>query len=212
MKIQMLNGVSDLYLQPNGVYGMGCPSRSCSHLALGAVSNYETITVGGKTYTANQLLDKTVIAGKDTKLYSNASGSGTVVGIVKAGQPIGKVFSYLRPDQADGRSWLMFETSTYNKFYFVPNEAASSTGLQEQGTKTVDQEVKEEEERLQKENDPLLYYLKKIAVPAVLILGGIVLASTVGKETVRGLFNKKSSPAPSPAPALSGPKRKRKKS
>ena len=130
--------------------GLGCAScgNTCGGARpLGDVVNYDIIKIGGKDYTTNQLLDKTVIAARDTKTYSNAKGINQV-GLVKAGQPIGKVFSYIKASSpaSDGRAWLMFETS-YNKYIYVPDESVSGTGLKEQGTKTVDQEVKEEELR-----------------------------------------------------------------
>lgn len=173
--------------------GLGCMQcgGSCS---LGAVADYDQITIGGKTYTVNQIIDKTVVAGKDVTLYSNPSGKGSVVGTVKSGQPIGIVYSYIKPSNAtsDGRSWLMFET-TYNKFFYVPNEAVSGTGLKEQGTKTVVQEIKEEEaERLRKE-DPAGYYLKKYALPALLIIGLIVIVGGIAKEGTKAYIEKKSS-------------------
>ena len=168
--------------------GLGCHCTPAHQVnGLGATTDYDKITVGGKTYTANQLVDKTVIAAKDTKLYSNSSGTGAVVGVVKAGQPIGVVYSYIKPNQgsSDGRSWLMFESSTYNKFYYVPNEAASSSGLKEQGTKTLDQEVKEEEEKKEKDENPVGFYLKKYGLPALLIIGGIVIVGGIAKEAVK---------------------------
>jgi hypothetical protein len=225
LPIQMLNGINgmqDLHLQPDGTYGIGCADcgGACTEqnigirglLGFGAVSDYDKITVGGNTYTANQLLDKTVIAAKDTKVYSNASGKGTLVATIKAGQPIGKVYSYLKPDSknTDGRGWLMFE-GAYNKPYYAPNEAVSSTGLKDQGTLTVTQELKKEEDAKLKDDSPFEYYLKKYGLTALLVVGGIVVVSGVAKEFIKGSFTKKESspePKPEPKPALSGPVRK----
>lgn len=170
----------------------GCGCAKCD---LGAVADYDQITVGGKKYTVNQIIDKSVVASKETKLYSNASGTGTVVGTVKAGQPIGIVYSYIKPNQAssDGRSWLMFE-STYNKFFYVPNEVVSGSGLKEQGIKTVTEEIKAEELAKERQADPFAYYIKKFGVPALLIVGAIIILNGVAKESVKGLINKKVSP------------------
>lgn len=190
-------------------YGLGCDCQANAIAqqkfnvlnGFGAVSDYDQIKIGGKTYTVNQIIDKTIIAATDTKLYSGARSTATVVGTVKAGQPIGKVFSYLRPDQADGRSWLMFETS-YNKYFFVPNEVASGSGLKDQGTLTLEEERKREEELRQKQNDPVGYYLKKYGLPVLLIGGGIYLAATYGKAFIQGKLSQ-------PKPALAGTKRKK---
>ena len=98
-------------------------------------------------------------------------------------------------------------------FYFAPDESISASNLKDQGVKTVKQEVKEEEKaekaRQEKEDSPIFYYVKKLALPGILITGAIIIASTIGRETIRGLFAKKSAPAPTPA--LEGPKQKRKR-
>lgn len=172
----------------NLLNGFGCPS--CGETCLGAVTDYDQIAIGGKLYTVNQIIDKTVIASRETKAYSNNKGAGTVLTTIKAGQPIGKVYSYARPEQADGRSWLMFE-STGGKFYWVPNEAVAGTGLKEQGTKTVVEEVKEEQDKKEREDDPIGYYIKKFGFTAILIIGGIIIANGVAKESVKGIINKK---------------------
>lgn len=164
--------------------GCGCGDCNGSH-GMGAVSDYDQIKIGGKTYTVNQIIDKNIVASVDTKLYSGPRSTATIVGTVKAGQPIGIVYSYLRPEQADGRSWLMFETS-YNKFFYVPNEVASGTGLKDQGTLTVSEEIKKEQEKLEKENNPVGFYLKKYGLPVLLIGGGIYLAATYGKAFIQG--------------------------
>lgn len=168
--------------------GFGC--NECAGSCLGAVSDYDQITIGGKIYTVNQIIGKTVVASRETKAYSNNKGAGAVVATIKAGQPIGIVYSYARPEQADGRSWLMFESNT-GKIYWVPNEAVGATGLKEQGTKTVTEEIKEEQEAKQRAEDPLGYYLKKYGLPALLILGAIIVINGAAREGVKAVVNKK---------------------
>jgi hypothetical protein len=163
--------------------GLGCGCQQ-----LGAVIDYDQIKIGGKTYTVNQIIGKTLIASVDTKVYSGTKGTPAVVGTVKTGQPLGIVWSYLRPEQTDGRSWLMFESSyvpgTAAKVYYAPNEAASGTGLKEQGALTVKDEIKKEQEEALRRNDPVGYYLKKYGLPVLLIGGGIYLAATYGKAFI----------------------------
>ncbi|WKZ60801.1 MAG: hypothetical protein QY309_04805 [Cyclobacteriaceae bacterium] len=169
----------------SGFSGLGCDCQQ-----LGSVLAYDQIKIGGKTYSVNQIIGKTITASVDTKLYSGPRGTPSVVGTVKAGQPIGIVYSYLRPEQADGRSWLMFESSytpgTAPKVYYVPNEAASGSGLKDQGAITVAQEVKKEQEEEARRTDPVGYYLKKYGLPVLLIGGGIYLAATYGKSFIQG--------------------------
>jgi hypothetical protein len=177
----------------------------------GAVANYDVIRIGGVNYSANQILDKTIIAKTDTKLYSNTSGKGSVVGVVKAGQPIGKVYSYLKPSNSstDGRGWLMFDSSTYLKSYYVPDEAVSTTGLKDQGTLTLSEEVKAEQDAKLKQDSPMEYYIKKYGTKAVLIIGGIIVAVSLGKELIKDSVTRR--PAPAPATALTGPSKRKTK-
>lgn len=172
----------------NMLNGLGCDT--CGGTCLGAVTDYDQITIGGKVYTVNQIIGKTVTAGKETKVYSHNKGGGTVLATIKSGQPIGIVYSYARPEQADGRSWLMFESNT-GKIYWVPNEAVAATGLKEQGTKTVVEEIKEEQDKKQREEDPISYYVKKFGIPAILIIGAIIIVNGAAKETVKGVISKK---------------------
>jgi hypothetical protein len=183
---------------------IGLGSINCiKHNSLGAVADYDRITIGGSVYTVNQIIDKVITANSDLTAYS--SPGGTVLFKIAKGQPIGKVYSYIRPDQAkDGRAWLMFE-KTYNNFYYVPADNTSSSALSEQGALTVAEELAAEKERKEKENEPVTYYFKKLVVPVLVGGGVVVLASSIGKEYVKGKLSQ-----PKKEPALSGHKRKKK--
>lgn len=149
---------------------------------LSGIFGFDTITIGGKQYSANQVIDKSITASRDTDLYSRPGGN--VVGKVKAGNVIGKVYSYILPSRAaDGRGWLQFET-TYNNFFFVPDEATSPKLLTTQGSKTLEQEQKEKEAAEAKAKDPITYYAKKLIVPALLIVGGIYMLTQFGKTAI----------------------------
>lgn len=169
-------------MDPFALNGLGCDCHKPVLMGLGNVTDYDQIKIGGTTYSVNQIIGKTLIAKVDTKLYSGTRGTPSVVGTVKAGQPIGIVYSYLRPDQADGRSWLMFDSN--GRFYFVPNEAASGTGLKDQGALTLKDEIKKEQEEEERRNDPFGYYLKKYGIPALLLGGGIYAVVQLGKTVI----------------------------
>lgn len=175
--------------------GLGCPDCGGTCKPLGSVIDYDVIRIGGGNYTANQIVDKTIVANRETKLYSNASGKGTVVGVVKIGQPIGKVYSYLKPSNksTDGRGWLMFESS-YNKAFYVPNENVANTGLKEQGTLTLTEEKKVEDDAKLKDESPMEYYIKKYALKGVLIIGAIIIVGGLVKESAGKLIDKKVKP------------------
>lgn len=172
--------------------GFGCAEcgGTCAS-SLGAVNDYDVIRIGGSNYTVNQILDKTIIANKQTKLYSSANKNSTVKGTVQAGKPIGKVYSYLKPSQtADGNSWLMFEDG-YLNYFFVPNENVTSDGLKEQGTLTLKEELAKEEEQKKKESSPIEYYIEKYAFKALLIGGAIYLGGVLLQTGVKSALTRK---------------------
>lgn len=148
---------------------------------LGAVSDYDIITIGGNQFSVNQIIDKTLIAQGDVKVYTGAYDNAPVKYITKAGNPLGKVYSYLNPNPNIGNgiarsdSWLELQTGT-NTFVFVRNESSlNTTALIDQGSLTVSQEVKQEQDAATKDADPIAYYFKKLAMP-VLIGGGLIYA------------------------------------
>jgi hypothetical protein len=165
---------------------------STKSLTLGAVADYDIIVISGKQYTANQLVDKNIIAAKDVTVYPSLfkdDGKFTI----KAGQSIGRVISYLLATSSSnptGKIALMFETAYGKYFWLKDDRAISQQALKDQGTKTVDQEVKEEVQKAEKDNDPVGYYLKKFGLPALLIGGSIYLAATFGKEFISGKLKK----------------------
>jgi len=117
----------------NGTAGLGCNCTSPSPageglgVRLGAVADYDIITIGGQKYSANQIVDKQIIATRDVTLYPflfKDDGKFTV----KAGQAIGTVFSYLLPSAASnptGKVVLQFERG-YNNFYWLKDDNAVS--------------------------------------------------------------------------------------
>jgi hypothetical protein len=195
LPIQMLNGL-----------GCDCQNKPMA-MGFGAVSDYDVIRIGGVDYSANQIVDKIITASKDVTVYRslyNDTGKFNV----KAGQPIGKVFSYLRADNAanpTGKIVLIFESAYNQDFYLKDDGAVSQSALKDQGTLNVKQETQLEQDAQKKEDDPVGYYLKKYGVPALLIIGGIVIVGGVAKTAVGAAISRRS------APALSGPKKRRSK-
>ena len=150
---------------------------------IGAVANYDIITIGGKRYSVNQVIDKVLIAAVPTKVYSCGFDSCVPKYTTAAGNTIGKVTSYLLPKEGRKGTWLELQTGT-NTYVYVKNEdvGGSVTTLEEQGTKTVAQEIKEEAAAKEKEDDPISHYVKKLGLPVLLIGGVIYLSATFGKQ------------------------------
>jgi hypothetical protein len=170
---------------------------------LGAVSDYDVITIGGEQYSANQLLDKNIVAKSDALLYPSLYND-TGKFLVKKGQSIGKVISWLNPiskNNPTGKVVLQFDRNPNQikngivapqYFWLKDDKAVSTEALATQGTKTVDQEIKVEADKKELEESPVLYYIKKVGKPILywsvgLYIGGIVLKElfSIGKESIR---------------------------
>lgn len=161
---------------------LGCPCQNLS----GAL-DYDLITIAGKQYSANQIVDKTIVASRDVTLYPSLfSDAGKFT--VKAGQAIGKVFSFLLPSSKSnptGKVVLQFERE-YNKYYWLKDDNAISVpALRDQGTVTLKDELAQEAEEEKRQNDPISYYIEKYGFKVLLIGGAIYLAATFGKEFLK---------------------------
>lgn len=161
--------------------GLGC---NCQNL--GAVSDFASIKLGGKLYSVAELQSKapTLFAQTDTKVYSGAFDSSPVKYITKAGNPLGKYYSYLQPRAGRSQAWIQLETRP-GAYVFLPNETVSGSAIANQGVKTVDQQLKDEAAAKEKENDPYTYYFKKLVVPVLLVGGGIYVAVQLGKTFIQ---------------------------
>lgn len=175
--------------------GLGC---DCQRLQLGAVSDYDVIIIGGQTYSANQILDKNLIAKNDTLIYHG--DLKTPFRTVAAGNPIGRVYSYLRATGATGKNALMmYDNADYTgtPFYVLDESGGIDTSfLNDQGTLTVAAETKLQQDEAAKANDPAGYYLKKYGLPVLLIGGGIYLVAKLGSTLIS---SRAGSSAPAPA-------------
>lgn len=189
--------------------GVGCPDcgGSCGMGDVSDPSLYDTITVGGKQYSANQLLDKNLVAAGTVPAYLGSDFTKPFI-TFKPGELIGKVYSYINPTQQTaitaGSPLLMFYTSN-NRAYYVKDDAAiNSQALKDQGTLTVAEETTALQEEQDKQNNPIEYYFKKYGWKVLLIGGGIY----AGVQIVKAYIDRPR--APKVAPAVAGHKHKAK--
>lgn len=189
--------------------GLGCPEcgGTCGSKnipimrlsnGLGDVADYDQITVGGQRYSVNTIVDKTLYAGSDVKVYSKTATAPltwtTPAYVIKKGQAIGKVYSYLKPSaDRGGKAALMFyPKSSLDSYYYVLDNDSIDTGtIKEQGGLTVAEEIKKEQEEKLRESDPLGYYIKKYGFPALGIIVGAIVLTSIGKEAIKGAISRK---------------------
>jgi hypothetical protein len=145
---------------------------------LGAVANYDLIRIGGKDYSASELYEKapTLFAQTDTKVYTGARDDAPVKYITKAGNPLGKYYSYLKPGVGRSKAWLMLEVAP-GKVVYVQNEVVGASAIANQNVKTAQEQIKEEEAAKEKEKDPFGFYFKKYALP-ILAGGALIYVAT----------------------------------
>lgn len=156
----------------------------------------DLVTLGGKTYAVDQLLDKVLVANGPIKVYNKPGG--IVLYTVGAGQSVGKIYSYNRPSATNGgQFWLEFDHPTDKwpngvpkAVYITSDNYVSTQALETQGALTLEDQAKAEAEQKAKQTDPVGYYLKKYGLPVLLIGGGIYLAATFGKAFITAKLSK----------------------
>lgn len=124
-------------------------------------------------YRYKDLIDKTLFAKKETKLYRNAANDAKPYATVKAGNAIGVLYSWVGSKSNREIDWLMFYDAN-NKPYYVPMIANTldEASLKQQGVKTVEELTKEKQDKEKKEAGAVSYYIEKY-VPY--LLGAIII-------------------------------------
>lgn len=188
----MLHGMPITML--NGTHGLGCSCQSVP--AFSGVAAYDFITIGGKQYSAGQLVGKDLLVTNDVYLYQGLSHDNGKI-LVKAGQSAGKVYSYLQPGGTNTTGKVVLgidrvrpDTGAPWIYWLKDDNAISQSALKDQGTLTVEQQVKQEQEEQQKENSPIEYYVSKYATKVLLIGVGAYAAVEIGKQLIKSKASK----------------------
>lgn len=136
-------------------------------------------------FSADEIINKTLIAAKDVPIFRYGSDTAPQIGIVKAGQPVGVVYSWLDPAPEQGRAglWWVFYQSN-NQYYYTPHVEGnfSISALQEQGAVSTEEKIRRQQEQEKLNNmslpEQILYkYGWWLAVPVILFAApGIIKA------------------------------------
>lgn len=137
------------------------------------------------TITLTQLIDKTLIANKDTPIYRFATKTlangkkQAPIKVVKKGEVIGVVFSFI--DKA-GDIWLQFKEpkALGGRSYYMLYKAGSLdvSNLKQQGVKTDQQIDKEQADKELYEKSKFEYYIKKYGIWVLVTLLAIPVVKT----------------------------------
>lgn len=138
----------------------------------------------GTTFSADQVVGKSLTAKRTVQLKSGSYDNSPVVATVQAGQPVGMVTIWLSP--GPNRSALHWEVNNNGKIYFVRHEVGlfDVGNLVVQGTKSTEDILKEKKEEAQKEADPYTYYFKKLVVPVLITVGVVYGVVQLGKTFI----------------------------
>lgn len=131
------------------------------------------------TYTADQIIGKTLVAKKDTTGYYGSPLSDKTFKIF-AGQNVGKVYSYVQKTSPDGKLYWMFYDSANKPYYVQHNDAISMNMVDSAMTKTQEEIIKEKKEQQEKEEKgAILYYGEKVGKNLLLLAGVALLGKYV---------------------------------
>lgn len=160
------------------------------------------IELDDKLYDPGAILDKTLVAAKDLNVYHAAPDkyfpNPKPFGVVKKGQPVGIVYSWLNPDPVQNRSsvwWMFWPVTPYTgDFYYAKHDEDSFdlSALRQQGVISVAEQIEEEKEKEENENKEWYEKLMDKAIPVVLTLGiGIAAVNVLGKILASGISKKR---------------------
>lgn len=126
------------------------------------------------TFNLNDLIDLQLTAKVATKLYRTANDNAKHYASVAAGQPLGKLYSYINPNVNTKNLWFMFY-DTKNQPYYVKyaTNLISAADLIKRGVKDVKKIAKEEKDKADYiEKGAVRFYLEKYAP---FVIGAIFL-------------------------------------
>lgn len=139
------------------------------------------------TFNAGDIIRKTLVAKRDIPVYAYPGENREPIGKVKAGSPVGVVFSYFAADPFDNRStlWWGFEpASNYGKYFYAPHKEGfyDIKVLQEQGVLSL-------EEKQQAEEEANMSWYEKL----IKNYGPAVVLTILGAAAIKGYFSRKTS-------------------
>ena len=130
------------------------------------------------TYSADEIVGKTLIANKKINLYRLPNDSAKPIFSVDAGSTVGVVFSYLKPSSTQNRSSVYWVFNDANGKQFYARHKAGDydvKALKDQGALTTKEKTEEEK------GASIETYIKKYGIPLAIGVGVLYLAGTVIK-------------------------------
>ena len=143
-----------------------------------ALAGNPVVNIGGKSYDAGQILDKTLIARKKVPVY-RINDLRKSVGYISAGAPIGVVYAWIgpvsQPGHIDTRGklfWQFYDASQGTYYVEHESNAFDASALKQQGAITTWEQVEAEKD---KEPQSWQQTLTNIATTGILVFAGVIL-------------------------------------
>jgi hypothetical protein len=142
----------------------------------------------GDLYDATQIIGKTLVAATDVPVYSlppSANQNAVQIGIVKQGNPVGVVYSYLDADPSQNLTtlwWQFYPASNWSGYFYAPHQSGlyDVAALQQQGVLSLTEQAKQQEEA----NKPWYEKILDQALPviALTILGAVAIGAYIKRK------------------------------
>lgn len=132
------------------------------------------------SYSAADIIGKTLIAKKTVNVLRIPSDSAKAVFVVKPSQAVGNVYSYLSTNPERKSLYWMFLDSS-KRPYYVSHEIGKFdlSSLQEQGVLTTEEKTKEEKDKNLTFGEKALQTFKKVAIYGLVAFAGIKLGEAL---------------------------------
>lgn len=117
-------------------------------------------------FSINQILGKSIKTNRKVGLYKSIYAKKPVK-ILDSGITVGTVYSWVT-NKTTKQIFLMIDLPGGGVGYLKVDELRGKVNVPDlinQGSKTIEQELKEKKDKEEKETNPFEYYIKKYAVP-----------------------------------------------
>jgi hypothetical protein len=156
--------------------------------------NNNYLAAMAELYDVSQLVGKTLFAEIDVPVYNSVPdkyGVPAKAGTVKAGAPVGVVYSWVDANPAENRPTLWWVFENQGRYYYAPHAKGmyDLEKLRDQGVLT-DEEL---EQLKAQQNKEWWEKALKIALPsiAVIVLGSVALKGLINRVQLPFLDNRK---------------------
>jgi len=135
------------------------------------------------TYSADQIIGKTLFANKVIAIYLQPYDSAQPSRYVQPGKAVGVVTNYLQPSSYRTDFYWVFQDAVGTEYYVRHHEGDFDIeDLQAQGAMTDAEIAAAAAAEQEKANDPIAYYIKKfLPWVAGIAIGGIIIREGIKK-------------------------------